>query len=265
MYPTLLAFCNEMSATLARLLAYLGAIVVLGIVAAKMCGLPRVEAAVEPAASRDWINIDRPHRAFALILPEFPTEPEPNYAIHRHAGVGGGRKDTMTWGAPESLGSRLMIEIYRPGNELKRFADPASEIRARTAVLGAARSFKPAETIDSKFGPVALVDFTAPHADRSRHCLGFVRSFDEPRLQIAGWYCKGDDEIIDGNMIACALDRLAVIAAGSDPKVAELFAHAELQRKFCRHKPPLRGATLKRADWLAATRDPKLRGRHGTR
>jgi hypothetical protein len=50
-YPTLLAFCNEMSATLARLLAYLGAIFVLGVIAAKMCGLPWVEAAVEPASA----------------------------------------------------------------------------------------------------------------------------------------------------------------------------------------------------------------------
>ena len=264
MYPTLFAFCNEMSATLARLLAYLGAIVVLGLVAAKMCGLPRVEAAVEPATRQAWINIERPHRAFALILPEFPTEPEPSYAIHRHP-LGGGRKDTMTWGEPESPGSRLMIEIYRPGNELKRFADPANEIMARTAELGAARPPKPAGVIDSKFGPVALVDFTARRDERSRHCLGFVRAFSEPRLQIAGWYCKGDDEIIDGNLIACALDRLAVIAAGSDPKVAELFAHAELARKFCRHKPSLRGATLKRADWIAAPRDPKLRGRQAAK
>ena len=35
MYPTLLAFCNEVSATLARLLAYIGAIVVLGLAAAR--------------------------------------------------------------------------------------------------------------------------------------------------------------------------------------------------------------------------------------
>jgi hypothetical protein len=56
-----------------------------------------------------------------------------------------------------------------------------------------------------------------------------------------------------------------VIAAGSDPKLAELFAQAELKRKFCSRKPPPRGATLKRADWLAAARDPKLRGRVAAR
>jgi hypothetical protein len=64
-YPTLLAFCNEMSAMLARLLGHVCAIVALGVIAAQMCGLPRVEAAVEPMAARDWINIVHPHRAFA--------------------------------------------------------------------------------------------------------------------------------------------------------------------------------------------------------
>ena len=209
MYPTLLAFCNEMSATLARLLAYVGAIVVLGLVAARMCGLPRVEAAVEPLAPRSWITIERPHRAFALILPELPGEPEPSYAIQRHP-AGGGRKDTMSWGEAQSAGSRLLIEIYRPGSELKRFADPVSEILARAAELGAIRSPKPVAALDSKLGPVALVDFTARRDERARHCLGFARSFEDPRLQIAGWYCKGDDEIVDGRLIACAVDRLTV-------------------------------------------------------
>jgi hypothetical protein len=56
-YPTLLAFCNEMGATLARLLGYTGAIVALGMIAAKMCGLPPAEAAVEVTIERaDWLT-----------------------------------------------------------------------------------------------------------------------------------------------------------------------------------------------------------------
>ena len=51
----LLAFCNEMSAMLARLLAYVGAVVALGMIAAQMCGPPRVEAAVEPIERADWL------------------------------------------------------------------------------------------------------------------------------------------------------------------------------------------------------------------
>jgi len=56
MYPTLLACCQEMGAALARLLAYVGAVVALGLIAAKMCAPPRVEAAVAVTIERaDWL------------------------------------------------------------------------------------------------------------------------------------------------------------------------------------------------------------------
>ena len=56
MYPTLLACCQEMGAALARLLAYVGAVVALGLIAAKMCAPPRVEAAVVVTIERaDWL------------------------------------------------------------------------------------------------------------------------------------------------------------------------------------------------------------------
>jgi len=56
MYPTLLACCQEMGAALARLLAYAGAVVALGLIAAKMCAPPRVKAAVVVMIERaDWI------------------------------------------------------------------------------------------------------------------------------------------------------------------------------------------------------------------
>jgi hypothetical protein len=257
----MLAYCNEMTATFARLLGYVAAIALLGAFVAKMLGGPEVEAAYEPALRSAWSEIERPHPAFALIIPEFA---DASYSIHRHR-TGGGRKDVMVWGEPDNPGSRLMVEIYRPGKELKHFGDPMGEIASRAAELGKTTRFASAEAIDTKFGNVALVDFFARRDDRTRHCVGFARAFDEPMLQIAGWYCKGSDEIIDHATIACALDRLSVIAAGSDPKMSALFANAELSRKFCRQKPALRGSSLKRNDWIEASRSPKLRGRHVTR
>jgi hypothetical protein len=257
---SLLAFCNEVSATFARLLAYIGGVAVIAAVAAKLFGVPGVEAAVEPTARPQWHPIERPHRAFILLLPEFPNEPEPSYAIHRHVS-GGGRKDIMTWGEADTAGSRLMIEIYRPGSELA----PASNTTVSTEDLGTATAVKAAGSIDSKFGPLTLVEFIAKRDARARRCLGFARAFDEPRLRIAGWYCRGDDEVIEPHLIACALDRLAVIAAGSDPKVSGLFAQAELQRRFCHPKAAPRGANIRRNDWIAAARDPKLRGRQSTK
>jgi hypothetical protein len=256
----LLALGNELSATLGRLLGYIGVLAVVAALAAKLLGMPGDQAAGDAAQRPQWLAIDRPHRAFALLLPEFPNEPEPNYAILRHVS-GGGRKDVMIWGEPDAPGSRLMIEIYRPGSEL----DPGSSTTDSTEELGTAATVKPAGSIDSKFGVLTLVEFAAHRADRTRRCLGFARAFDEPRLRIAGWYCRGSDELVEPHLIVCALDRLTVIAAGNDPRVSALFAQADLQRRFCQPKTATPGASIRRNDWLAAARNPKLRGRHAIR
>jgi hypothetical protein len=257
---TLLALGNELSATSGRLLGYLGVLAVVAALAAKLLGVPGGKADADAALRPQWLAIDRPHRAFMLILPEFPNEPEPNYAILRHMS-GGGRKDVMTWGEPDSPGSRLMIEIYRPGSEL----EPGGSTTVSTEALGTAGAVEPARSIDSKFGPLTLVEFTARRAERTRRCLGFARVFDEPRLRIAGWYCRGGEEIVEPHLIACALDRLAVIAAGNDPKVSALFAQADLQRRFCHPKTTPKGASIKHNDRIAAARNPKPRGRHAAR
>jgi hypothetical protein len=252
-----LTACNEISATCARLLGYVGVLFVLAALAAKLLGIGGVEAAVGPMARSNWIALERPHRAFVLLLPEFPNEPEPDYAILRHPG--GGRKDVLIWGNPAQTTSTLRIEIYRPGNEALEASAPETE------ELGTVTAKEPRPTIASKFGELALTEFSAQSKDQTRRCVGFARTFDAPRLRIAGWYCKGTDEIIDPAFIACALDRLTLIAAGSDPRVAELFAKAELARQFCHAKGTSRGANIRRHDWLSTSRDPRLRGRFVTR
>ena len=252
------AFCDEVSATFLRLFAYVGAITLLGIGAARIFGTPSVEAAIELPARSEWVNGEHPIPAYILTIPEF-AEPEPDYAIQRHTGAGGGRRDVMTWG--ETEGSRLMIEIYRPGRELKRFGEPAGEITARATDLGNVSTPKPGAPIDSKFGRFSVFDFTARAEGRDRHCLGFARSFKEPALQIAGWYCKANAEVIDRGTLACAIERLSLVSAASDPKLQELFAHAELKRKFCASKTAARGPAAKRSGWIDAPKEPKLRGR----
>src|SRR5437764_1421613 len=81
--------------------------------------------------------------------------------------------------------------------------------------------------------------FKAPAAGGVHQCLGFVRAFEDPRLQIAGWSCKPERDIVDRGIIACALDRLTLLAAGSDPRTGELFAVAERDRTFCGQHDPL--------------------------
>jgi hypothetical protein len=157
-------------------------------------------------------------------------------------------------------GPHFMLEVYRPGSEFSHFASAAQEIAVRANDAVAAKSIKPADAIDSKFGSIPLVEFS-PGKDSARQCLGFARPFDHPRLQITGWYCSGGPELIERNVIACALDRLTLLAAGSDAKVGELFARAELKRNFCGQRSVLFAATPKHGPGPSQAPETKLRGR----
>jgi hypothetical protein len=258
MHPQLRTARDEISATVVRALAYVSGVGVLALFVAGLFETPKAKVKVEPPPVREWIDIGNTYRSFALTLPEF-AEAEPTYTIFRHA-RGDGRKDIMTWGEAGAPSSRFMLEIYRPGREFLTFSDPSSEIAARIGDLGTAERLRPAETLQSKFGPVTLVDFTAKSAKRTRSCLGFVRPFKNPPVQIAGWYCRPGIELVDRGTITCALDRLTLMMAASDPKVSELFAHAERKRAFCKPHTGQRPAT-RHNDFIDAAKPPKLRGR----
>jgi hypothetical protein len=248
-----------LSATLVRLLAYVGGIAALAIAAANLLASPAVIAASEPAPRPDWIEVERPHPAFALSIPEAADAPS-GYAIRRHVS-GGGRKDILSLGEPRGSAPYLFVEIHRPGSETEKFGEAATEIAARAGELGLADAVHGEEPAESKFGPLAVVKFTTT-GDTPRNCLGFVRAFGDPRLQISGWFCQAGENFIERNTLTCALDRLTLLAAGSDPKVGALFAQAELARNFCGQRSTLLAPTPKhRALWTAM--DQKLRGRLG--
>jgi hypothetical protein len=177
-----LAACNEISATCARLLGYLAALAILAAFAAKLLGITGVEAAVEPTIRSEWVSLERPHRAFALLLSEFPNRPEPSYAILRHVD-GGGRKDVMSWANPAGGGSALRIEIYRPGKEVSQSS--ASRIAELSAEgLGTITSIRSHAPIASKFGELALAEFTAQRHEQKRRCLAFGRAFEAPHRRV---------------------------------------------------------------------------------
>jgi hypothetical protein len=252
--PALRSVGDELKATLVRLFAYVGALAVLAVVAAHFFQAEEPAIASEPAPRAEWLAIERPYRAFALSSPNLP---EPDYAIQRHNA--GGRKDLLTVAAEDGSGPRLMIEIYRPGREIDGFADPLTEANMRTIELGGPYELAAAEALDSKFGRFTLFAFTARSDGHARNCLGFVRPYGDPRLQIAGWYCKRDVEVVERRPLFCALEGLSLLAAASDPKVQQLFAAAEQRRTFCSPRVALRGTAPQRLDWIEGPALPKLR------
>ena len=233
-----------------RLLAYLCGVGALALIAADLFSpfaLDRVD--IVPSQNRDaWIPAVRPQPAFATPGADFSVRSE-SYEIVRHA-HGGGRKDILRWVGETPLSQ---LELYRPGTELTAFGPVANEVAARV-LRGRKEAVQEAGVIETKFGALPLVRFAGEAGGKPRACMGFAYTFDSPRLQISGWTCQGDNAQSQRRAIGCVLDRLTMLSAGNDPKLADLFAQAELRRFGCRNAA---AAT----DWVTATQEPALRGR----
>jgi hypothetical protein len=246
MHPALHSWREELPSALVRMLAYMGGIAVLSIVAARVFQSPPAMDPITPPHRSEWIEIERPFPAFALSIPEAADVPA-SYAIRRHA-EGSGRKDILALGDRDGTAPYLQVEIYRPGTEPRPLAAPAILILEAAASLGPVVVPRIDEPLASKFGPLSIVAFDTS-IGATRHCLGFVRAYDDPQMQLSGWFCQatqlGGGEFVERGMLACALDRLTMLSAGSEPKIGALFAQAELNRGFCRPHSTLLAPTPK--------------------
>jgi hypothetical protein len=213
---------DEVCGTLARLIAYCCTLALLFIVGVYLWDqLPDMHA--DTSVRPEWTVATRSTPAFTSNQYDLSYKTK-SYHILRHPE--GGRKDVLRWNA-ENGRAIAELEIYRPGGEIEP-----------SAVSDAIR------TIETKFGPVTLLPL--PAADRT--CLGFLKTVDQPALRISGFVCHGETLPARGAAIACILNRLSLIAAGNDAKLAELFARTELKRADCR------------TDWVSGSDRPSLRG-----
>jgi hypothetical protein len=99
------------------------------------------------------------------------------------------------------------------------------------------------------FRPVGASDGTGA-------CLGFAKRISDPLLEIEGFSCQGDTLPARRTAISCMLNRLTLLTAGNEPKLADLFARAELRRGSCASPNAADG----RADWVGSSENPQLRG-----
>jgi hypothetical protein len=248
-HPALNSLADECCGMLAHLVAYVGALALLAIVGIHLWDELPAGAAVEPSARADWRVTLRSHPAFAVSESDLLEKTEA-YEILRHPN--GGRKDILRWG-PQGRGPVAEIEIYRPGGESSP-SRPIAELAARIDPDGL-HELETAGIIDSKFGAVTLLRVPGG-TDRARSCLGFIKRVDDPNLQISGWSCQGDALPARRAAIGCILSRLILLTAGNDPKLAELFAHAELKRGSCAAS----ATSTTPADWVTGVENPRLRG-----
>jgi hypothetical protein len=249
-HPALRSFADECTGVSARLIAYVGALALLAIIGVSLWDeLPKGMG--DPAARSAWSIAGRSYPAFAVSQFDSLAKTEA-YEIFRHPE--GGRKDVFRWAADGET-PVAELEIYRPGGELSQSGPPIADIAARMDPDGM-RELQAAGVIDSKFGAVTLLGLTDRRGD-ARPCLGFMKTVDAPNLRISGWSCHGDTLPARRAAIGCILNRLVLLSAGNDPKLAELFARAELKRGNC---APASAAAVTSADWVTGAQNPRLRG-----
>jgi hypothetical protein len=249
-HPALVSFADECTGVLARLIAYVGALALIAIVGLSLWDELPLRGSGDPPVKSAWSTAARAYPAFAVSQFDSSGKTE-TYEILRHPG--GGRKDVLRWAAPGET-PIAELQIYRPGREPSQSGPPIADIAGRMDPDGM-RELQTAGVIDSKFGAVTLLGLTGRDGG-ARPCLGFIRGFDQPSLRISGWSCQGDTMPARRAAIGCILDRLILLTAGNDPKLAELFAHAELNRGGCTPA----AAPVMSADWVTGAQNPRLRG-----
>lgn len=250
-HPALRSFAEECSAVAVRILAYVSGLAILAVIAADLFAAVPVAANAAAPALPGWIPASRPHPAFAISKLDLSNRTDA-YEILRHPE--GGRKDILRWAASAGDAPTAEIEVYRPGDELSAFASTEADLAARMGRRGAG-DVEPAGVIDTKFGSVTLLRFSGAVAPGRQACLGFTKMFESPSVRISGWSCQAHSLAAQRTLLACTLNRLILLSAGNDPRMAELFARAELKRDTCGT------TTTASANWIASGEAPQLRGR----
>jgi hypothetical protein len=244
-HPTLMSFADEVCATVARIFAYLGTLALLAILGVHAWDQLHAEGNGEPGAKAAWSTAGRSHPAFAVSKLD-QGEKSATYAIVHHPA--GGRKDILRWAGAGIIKPAAELEIYRPGRELDAKTPPGADV---SRLMGESSELESAGIVDSKFGTVALLR-PGGAGEGANACLGFAKRIRDPLLEIEGFSCQGDTLPARRMAISCMLNRLTLLTAGNEPKLADLFAEAELKRGSC-----ISDGT---ADWVSSSASPELRG-----
>lgn len=242
-------FADEACGTLARLLAYVGALALIGILAAAGWQQLGFEG-TEPRGS-GWAVADGAVPAYALRLSDQPDK-FTTYTVLRHPD--GGRKDVIRWGEAAGRPALAELEVYRFGAGRDVTGDALADLARRMAVADPS-AFESVGIIDSKFGTVGLLR-PAGKPDGPGACLGFLKDAGMPVLRISGWSCQGVTAPIRRAAVGCMLNRLTLMSTGSEAEVTDLFTRAELKPAACGAGTP--GGIA--ADWVSSADNPRLRG-----
>jgi hypothetical protein len=213
-----------------------------------------------PEKKPEWIEIVRAEGAFALEADELAGL-ERHYLVRRHRS--GGRSDELSFGRVDAPGPYARISAYRPGDEGMKERTALDAVATAAAVSGIqAELEEPSVLLSTKFGAMPIVRMTVPVNHAARNCIAAAGAWLEPRFRLVAWWCNDGPEIVAQGEFACLIDRLALMSAGGDDKLAEFFARAELRRNYCDVHGSFISPTPRLVhDWISDKRRPQLRGR----
>jgi hypothetical protein len=191
---------------------------------------------VQPA----WVEIQKPFRLFAWTGSDWGRELM-TYTAERHRD-GGGRRDHLSFGTFGSDQPWLHLTLYRMGTEeadlAPFFVDMAR--RAAPAGLSVAAMAQP-KPLPTRFGTFEVAEFTldgqAAVPGQSTRCLGF-RLAGAKALLIGGFACGAPGRAIERARLACALDRIDLVAAGDDTELRGFFTGAAGELGAACRTPP---------------------------
>jgi hypothetical protein len=215
----------------------------------------------QPEPRPEWIEIARPYPAFALESPMLAgLDSKLLVRVHR---IDGGRKEEFTFGDPAAAGGYARISLYRPGPDGMAGHDPFEAVVAVAAESAIDADLQETDRkLGTKFGALPVIAMSVKRREETRRCLATAHAWTDPRLGLVAWWCNEGEELVAHGEFACLLDRLALMSAGGDDRLAEFFARVELRRGACGSHGTFMTATPPRpGDWLHAKNSPRLRGR----
>jgi len=207
--------------------------------------VPAPEPAFGEAAST-WLDIVKPFQLYEVAASEF----EEAWGLYeaQHNLQGGGRRDTLSFGALDKNEAYLRVSFYRIGRE--DAAEPTMWVEMARRAAGAGLSVDRASAptlLPTRFGSFEASDLTMSGAAGVRLCIGFRLSEQSPRLRISGFACGEQGRAFDRSALACVIDRFDLVAAGEDSHLRAFFARAEQDRR----QECFPRSMAQNANWLA--------------
>ena len=187
-----------------------------------------IEPPVATPSQPLWRDIDRPFQLFALAASPYARLPMA-YTARRRT-TGSDREDWLTFGDSARPGAMLRLVISRRG-AASLPADLVVDYARLAATAGHAltRAGLPF-TLQTRFGGFDTAELTLRTGELTRACLGFRLQGAAGPIGIIGLACSDPEHPPDRSSLACAIDRIDLVAAGEDGAMRSFFAGVDRRR-----------------------------------